>query len=166
MSAPTSCDSFERFLPPIFTPLQLLGRSSGSLWALVQVTRLRVLHRLPMFFGWVSKRPIPRETTDSYLGPVRADPGVRRDLRKFLRGVHRRHTLAAAKAFPEYERPVLLAWAEEDRLFPLSLAHRLADLLPAAEFRLVPDCYTFIPEDQPGTLSDLIIEFAAPARTS
>ncbi len=155
----TSCDSFERFFPPLFRPLSTLARIPGSMWPLAQALRLRALHRLPIVLGWVAKRPIPKEITDSYFEPTRTDRGVRRDLRRFLRGVHRRHTLAAAKAFPTFQRPVLLVWAEEDRLFPVSLARRLEKLLPDAELRLVPDSYTLIPEDQPTVLADLVIDF-------
>ncbi|MGH3348978.1 MAG: alpha/beta fold hydrolase, partial [Nocardioides sp.] len=53
--------------------------------------------------------------------------------------------------------PVLLAWAEEDRLFPLSLAHRLADVLPNARVVAISDSCTFVPEDQPRVLADLIV---------
>ncbi|MEV0288528.1 alpha/beta hydrolase [Kribbella sp. NPDC050820] len=162
----TSCDSFERFFPPLFRPLTALARVPGSMWPLAQALRLRALHRLPMTLGWVAKRPIPQEITDSYLGPARTDRGVRRDLRRFLRGVHRRHTFAAAKAFPTFRRPVLLVWAQEDRLFPVSLARRLERLLPDAELRLVPDSYTFIPEDQPTVLADLVIDFTRSGRVT
>lgn len=156
----TSCDSFERFFPPVFQPLALLARLPGAMWLVVQATRLRAVQRLPIVFGWVAKRPIPAVIADSYLRPARTHRGVRRDLRRFLRDVHRRHTLAAAEAFPQFERPVLVVWADEDRLFPVSLARRLAELLPDAELRLVSDSYTFIPEDQPAVLSDLVIDFA------
>jgi pimeloyl-ACP methyl ester carboxylesterase len=162
----TSCDSFERFFPPIFRPLSMLAHVPGSMWPVTQSLRLRALHRLPIVLGWVAKRPIPDEITDSYLGPARTHRGVRRDLRRFLRGVHRRHTLAAAKEFPRFRHPVLLVWAEEDRLFPVSLARRIEEQLPDAELRLVSDCYTFIPEDQPTALSELIIEFVGPDRPS
>jgi pimeloyl-ACP methyl ester carboxylesterase len=78
-----------------------------------------------------------------------------------LRGVHRRHTLAAAEAFGGFTRPVLLAWAEDDRLFPISLGRRIAGLLPDARLVPVADSYTFVPEDQPTALGGLIAEFAA-----
>ena len=162
----TSCDSLERFFPPIFRPLSLLAHVPGSMWPVTQSLRLRALHRLPIVLGWVAKRPIPDEITDSYLRPARTHPGVRRDLRRFLRGVHRRHTLAAAKEFPQFRHPVLLVWAEEDRLFPVSLARRIEELLPNAEVRLVSDSYTFIPEDQPMMLGDLIVEFVESDRAS
>lgn len=153
----TPSDSFERFFPPVFSFLPWLARVPGAVTVLSQVLRLRALHRLPFTFGWVSKRPLPREYVDSYLGPSRRDAAVRRDLARFLRGVHRRYTLAAAEKLPEFDRPVLLAWAEEDRLFPLSLAHRLAGVLPNARVVQIADSYTFVPEDQPDVLADLIL---------
>jgi hypothetical protein len=36
----------------------------------------------------------------------------------------------------------------------------------AAELRLVPDSHTFIPEDQPAALGELIIEFAGSDRAA
>jgi pimeloyl-ACP methyl ester carboxylesterase len=97
---------------------------------------------------------------DSYLLPTRRDAGIRRDLRRFLRAVHRRHTLAAARQLPGFTKPVLLAWANEDRLFPLELAHRLAALIPRATIATIEDSYTFVPEDQPQLLAALVVDFA------
>jgi pimeloyl-ACP methyl ester carboxylesterase len=73
--------------------------------------------------------------------------------------VHRRHTLAAAR-LPRFTKPVLLAWAEEDRLFPVELAKRLAALLPQATVVTIEDSYTFVPEDQPDVLAGLVVDFA------
>lgn len=156
----TSSDSLERFFPPAFAPLPKLARIPGAMWLLAQSLRVRALHRLPFTFGWVAKRPIPPDIVDSYLRPSRRDPAVRRDIRRFLRGVHRRHTLAAARSLPSFTKPVLLAWAAEDRLFPLELAHRLAGLLPHATVIPIPDAYTFIPEDRPERLAELVVAFA------
>jgi pimeloyl-ACP methyl ester carboxylesterase len=155
----TPCDSFERFFPPTFSYLPKVARIPGSAWVLAQALRPRVLHRLPLTFGWLTKRPIPREATESYLRPSRTSRAIRHDLRRFLLGVHKRHTLAAAAYLERFDRPVLLAWAEEDRLFPVSLAHRLAEVLPHARLVTVKDSYTFVPEDQPAWLADTIIEF-------
>jgi len=156
----TPSDSLERFFPPVFAPLPRLARIPGSMWLLVQLLRMRALHRLPFTFGWVAKRPIPPDVVESYLSPSRRDRAVRKDLRRFLRGVHRRHSLAAALALPQFTKPVLLAWAEEDRLFPLELAHRLAGLLPQATLVAIKDSYTFVPEDQPEMLARLVVDFA------
>ncbi|MGH8881937.1 MAG: alpha/beta fold hydrolase [Stackebrandtia sp.] len=157
----TSSDSFERFFPPIFNYLPRVARLPGSTWLLAQALRPHVLHRLPLTFGWLSKRPVPRPVLRSYLRPSQTSRGVRHDLRRFLSGVHRRHTQAAARHLHRFDKPVLLAWAEEDRLFPLSLAHRLAEVLPDARLATVADTYTFSPEDQPEALAHLIVEFLA-----
>jgi len=156
----TPSDSLERFFPPVFASMPTVARIPGSLWLMAQLLRVRALHRLPVAFGWVAKRPVPPEIADSYLQPSLRSKAVRDDLRRFLRGVHRRHTLAAATAFPTFAKPVLLAWTTEDRLFPLELAHRLAGLLPQATVVAIDDSYTFVPEDQPELLTKLVIDFA------
>jgi len=162
----TSGDALERFFPPMFALLPALARLPGSAWLLAQALRPRPLHRLPMTYGWLSARPIPSDVMDSYLLPARRNAGVRRDLRSVLRAVHQRHTLAAAESLGSFDRPVLLAWAEDDKLFPLSLARRLAGLLPAARLVTVADSRTFVPEDQPEALARLIVEFAGSAVAS
>jgi pimeloyl-ACP methyl ester carboxylesterase len=72
----------------------------------------------------------------------------------------KRHTLSAARELPRFTKPVLLAWATEDRLFRTESARRLAATLPNATLTQVDDSYTFIPEDQPAQLTRLIAEFS------
>jgi pimeloyl-ACP methyl ester carboxylesterase len=155
----TPCDCFEAFFPSVFAPLPRFLRLPGATWLLVQALRLRALHRLPMTFGWVAKRPVPAEVVDSYLRPSRSSAAIRRDLRRFVSTVHNRHTLAAASRLGAFTRPVLLAWAREEKLFPLSLARRLAAVLPDARLELIDDSYTFVPEDQPQALARLMVNF-------
>ncbi|MFD0362859.1 alpha/beta fold hydrolase [Nocardia sp. GCM10030253] len=154
-----SVDSYEGFLPQPFTALPLLARIPGSIRPLTEAMRIRALHRLPLAFGWVAKRPVPPEIADSYLLPSRNSAAIRKDLRRFLKSVHRRYTLEAAAHFPSIEIPVLIAWAREDKIFPVSFAERLAEDLPNATLRLIDDSYTFLPEDQPELLTETILEF-------
>jgi pimeloyl-ACP methyl ester carboxylesterase len=153
-------DSFEYFFPPIFRPLPVVARVPGSMSVLAALLRVRALHRLPFVFGWVAKRSLPREVAESYLWPLGRSAGVRRDLRKLLRTVHRRHTLAAAERLHTFDRPVLLLWGTEEKLFPLRLAHRLASVLPDARVVEVPDTYTFVSEDRPEAVVRHVVEFA------
>jgi pimeloyl-ACP methyl ester carboxylesterase len=157
----TPSDSFERFFPPMFRFLPVLARVPGTMLVLAAALRIRSAHRLPMMFGWLSKRPIAPEAVAHYVDPAWRSVGIRRDLRKFLAGVHSRHTLAAAQSLRDFAKPVLLAWAPEDRLFPISLAHRLAERLPKATVVEIADSYTFIPEDQPAELVKHIVAFMA-----
>ena len=158
----TPSDSFERFFPPMFAYLPTLARIPGAVDVLARLLRPRVLHGLPMTFGWLTRRR-PLDATP-FLEPSR-DPAVRGDLRRFLLGVHRRHTLAAVAGLRRFEKPVLLAWAIEDRLFPISLAHRLAAVLPDATIVGIGDSSTFVPMDRPARLTELVIDFAR-ARTT
>jgi pimeloyl-ACP methyl ester carboxylesterase len=155
----TPGDSFEYFFPPQFKFLGAFGSLPGSGYLLAQTLRVRPLHRLPQVFGLLSKRPIPAAAMSGYLTPMRENPGTRRDLQKILRGVDKRHTLAAAERFAQFDRPVLLAWATEDKVFPLALAERMRGLFPHADLAPIDDSYTFVPEDQPQRLAELIIGF-------
>lgn len=154
-----SCDAFERFFPPAFAFLPVLAKAPGSMAALTQIVRPKLLQRLPITFGWVSKRPVPSETVASYLGPSRHNRAIRKDLARFLKTVNKKHTLAAAEKLTAFDKPVLLVWAAEEKLFPLSLAERLAEKLPNASIVEVADSYTFIPEDRPAELAAHVVEF-------
>lgn len=156
----TPSDCFDHFLPPVFKPLTWLARVPGSMRLLAALSRIKALYPLPMFFGWVVKRPVPQRIAEAYFGPLRRSAGVRRDLRKLLRTVHPRYTLAAAEQLRTFDRPVLLVWASEDKLFPIRLGRRLAGLLPDARLVEVEDTYTFIPEDQPEALVRHVVDFA------
>jgi pimeloyl-ACP methyl ester carboxylesterase len=157
----TPCDSFDNFLPPMFRPLQWLARVPGAVYPVVQSLRIPALRRLPLAFGWLTKRRVPNEVTAAWLRPAQTDKGIRRDLAKLLAGIDARFTNEAAERLPGFERPVLLAWAPEDRFFPLDHARRLAELFPNASVEEVPDSYTFVSEDQPERVAQLVGEFPA-----
>ncbi|MPY80763.1 MAG: alpha/beta fold hydrolase [Actinophytocola sp.] len=153
----TSSDSFTRFFPPVFAALPRLARIPGGVELVVQALRARrLVHATGLM--WVAKRPIPDDVLDAFLLPSRRDPAIRRDLRRFLVGVDKRHTLAAAEGLSAFTQPVLLAWSTEDKHFPMSLATRLARILPHAEVRPIDDSYTFAPEDQPEQLSEMVVD--------
>ena len=159
----TPCDSFDNFFPPMFRPLQKLVKVPGGVTAALGPLRLRKLRRLPVAYGWLTKRPVPDEVTDGWLSACFRDPAVRRDAAKFVSAVDSRHTVAAAEKLHTFERPVLMAWAPEDRFFPLDHAHRLAGLFPDARVEEIPDSWTFVPEDQPERVAELVGGFAAQA---
>ena len=155
----TSCDAFDNFPPALFRPLLVLARIPGGLTAAIQPLRIRALRRLPIAYGWVSKRPIDRAVTDGWVRPFLEQRGVRHDTAAFLRGTHRRDLLGAAEALRHFDRPALLAWAREDKLFPVDHAHRLAAILPQARVEEIEDSRTYLSEDQPDRLADAIARF-------
>ena len=155
----TSCDVFERFPPPPFKALGTAAKIPGATWLTAQGLRFRPAQRLPLAYGWVTKRLPERSVVDSWLNPGRRSAGVRRDFAKVAAGADARYTLDAAEKLKSFEKPVLLAWAAEDKLFPVEYAHRLAAQIPNATVEEIHDSYTFVPQDQPDRLAELIADF-------
>jgi pimeloyl-ACP methyl ester carboxylesterase len=157
-----SCEAFDN-VPPKGAArlLPYLARVPGGIFAAVMPFRFDRLRRLPVTYGPLSKRPVPREVMDRWFGPVLSQRGVRRDLGKYVRSAAqgRRDLLAAAEALRSFERPALVVWASEDRLMPIEHGRRLAELLPQGHLVEISDSYTLISEDQPAKLTTHLREF-------
>jgi pimeloyl-ACP methyl ester carboxylesterase len=157
----TSCDAFDIYPPGPFKAFRLVaGYVPGAPLVLSQFTRLRPLQRTPAAFGWVAKRPIEQAIVRSYTRPAQTSAAIRRDVVKILRGISPRYTEAAAEKLPEFGKPAIVIWAADDKLFPTELGRRLAERL-SAEYTEIPDSYTFIGEDQPRALADVLLKFLA-----
>jgi len=154
----TNCDAFDNFPPAMFRGLVVSARL-GLLTALLQPMRVGALRKSPLAFGWLSKRELPGELLASWVEPFLSDAGVRRDTRRLLASIRPGQLLDNAARLNEFERPVLIAWAPEDRFFPIDHGRRLAAIFPDARLAEIPDSYAFISLDQPKRLADLIREF-------
>lgn len=162
----TSCDSYERFPPKQFAFLAPLARLHGLIPVLFAPLRWRPARRLPLALGWVTKRKVQAEAEDSYVYPLLKSKGVRADFGRIVAGIDPSHTLKAAERLRSFDKPVLLAWSAEDKLFPRSDAERLADTFPDARLEWVEDARTFSAEDNPERVADLIQQFVTAQGTS
>jgi len=70
-----------------------------------------------------------------------------------LSAVDTRYTFEAAESLRTFDKPAIVIWAANDKIFPREHGRRLAELLPRGEFELMDDCRTFIPEEQPERLA-------------
>ena len=156
----TNCDAYDVFPPSVFKPLFLAGQIPGFIWTIAQPLRMTALRHSPIGFGWLAKKGIPAEQTKSWLRPLLKDRGVRRDTRKLLKGAGPRHTQEAARHFNEFDKPVLIAWGTEKDFFPTEYGERLASDFPKGRLERIEDSWTFVPEDQPERLAQLIAAFA------
>jgi pimeloyl-ACP methyl ester carboxylesterase len=151
-----SCEAFDN-VPPKGSArlLPYIARVPGGIAAAMLPFRFHPLRRLPLTFGSMSKRPVPREVMDRWFAPAIEQRDIRRDLRKYVLSAAqgRRDLLTAAHALRSFDRPALVAWASEDRLMPREHGRRLAELLPQGQLVEIPDSYTLIPEDQPEALA-------------
>ena len=156
----TPCDCFDNFPPKFFVTLVWAAHVPGALTAAILPLRLRAPRALPIAYGWVTKRrPLPHALIAGWVRAYFADAGVRRDLAKVTRGLDQRVTEEAARALARFDRPALLAFAPDDRLFPFEHAHRLAAILPDARVVAIEDSRTWVMIDQPERTAEVIGEF-------
>jgi pimeloyl-ACP methyl ester carboxylesterase len=154
-----SCEAFDN-VPPGLTGkvLVLSGRLSPRLFgAFMQQLRLRAVRRLPIAFGWLTKRG--DATTARWIRPVLTSQQIRRDTVRMLRAIDGRAVAEATAALPSFHRPALVVWAAEDRVMPPEHGRRLAELLPDARLVEVADSYTLVPLDQPASLARAVRDF-------
>jgi pimeloyl-ACP methyl ester carboxylesterase len=151
----TNCDAYDKFPPQPFTYLTWVPRIPGAVDMLAVSMRAHFVRRLPIAYGWLSKR-MDRRVEDAFVEPVMRDRGVRRDVTSFLRALDKKQLMATAERYGQIEVPVLLAWGEDDRAFKIALAERMERDIPNAELVRIPDSYTFVSLDQPERLAELI----------
>jgi len=156
----TNCDMYENFPPSPFTALITAARLPGGLKAALQPMRTATARRSPLGFGMLSHGDVDH-LARGWVKPVFGQRGVLEDLRRFTLGLDDEVTLDAARRLPGFGKPVLLAWAPDDKLFPLELAQRMAAEVPGARLETIERSRAFSMIDQPERLAGLIEEVAA-----
>ncbi|HEX6711385.1 MAG TPA: alpha/beta hydrolase [Rubrobacter sp.] len=150
----TSCEAFDNFPPGLPGRVVAQAAMPGGIHAAFQ------LLRLPLTWGWMSTRPVPDEVVDGWFRHLQTQAGIRRDLRKYTLSIPPKKVLLEwSERLHSYARPTLVVWAKEDRVMPREHGRRLAELFPQGRLLEIPDSYTLIPEDQPGSLAHAIREF-------
>lgn len=164
-----SCETADNYPPGLPGRMAAMAaRLPGGYVAALAPMRIKALRRLPTTFGLMSKRPIPDQMFDQWLEPALSQPQVRRDLRKYAGDTRRGRQLlqAANDRLGDFSKPVLVAWAAEDRVMPIESGRHLAASFPNSRFVEIADSRTLIPIDQPSVLARTIAEFVASAPTA
>jgi pimeloyl-ACP methyl ester carboxylesterase len=155
----TSCDAFEKFPPAPQLYLKPAARL-GLLGVVAWLVKFKPVQRTPTAYGWTTKRPIDAAIMRSYTDPIRTIKGVRQDLASLLRAVDTRYTFEAAESLRGFDKPAIVLWGADDKLFPREHGERLAELLPQGQFDTIADSRTFVPEEQPERLAAIVGAFA------
>ncbi len=156
----TAGDAFDHFPPKPFRPLIAAARA-GALTPLLAMLKSRQPRSLPTAYGWLTHGALPHELIDQWVAAYFADRGVRRDLRRLtatLGDDDFMNKIAAELA--TFARPALVAWAADDKFFPLEDARRLAAILPDSRLEVVAGSRTWMMLDQPDQTADLIAGLA------
>lgn len=159
LTAEEAFDNFPPGLPGAFAALSC--RLPGGLTIAGRSLRVPGFQRLPMTFGRMTVRPIPRDVIRGWTAGLIAEPGVRRDVRRYVATTPKDCLLEAAEGLRTFDKPALVIWPTDDRTMPRSHGRRLADLLPQGRLVEIDDCSVLIPLDQPVRLADEIRAFAA-----
>ena len=156
----TPCEAFDNLppgLPGAFAGL--VGRLPGGLFLAAQSLRLRPVRRLPVVFGRMVAGPIPHDLVDGWIGPLRTQRAVRRDLARYVRTTDDSCLDAIVDDLARLDVPVLVAWTDDDLVMPAEHGRRLADLVPQGRYVEVADSRTLVPIDQPRVLAGLVRDF-------
>jgi pimeloyl-ACP methyl ester carboxylesterase len=150
----TNGDAFDQFPPPSLGPVFKLGRRPAGVYALMSLMRPTWLRQRVQNQN-VSK-PLDPALTRRWITPALADPGVRRDTAKFLRGVDAAELVELSTRLRRFTKPVVLLWGDADQFFPIDLAHRLREAFPDAQLFEIPGGHLFFPLDDPQRVADEI----------
>ena len=155
----TNCDAYEAFLPWPLSPFQHGARFFGARFGAFLARALRYRFAQRALIRLVALHCPDTATLDAYFAPFLGDAGVRDDVVRFLAAISNRDTLAAARVFPYFRCPVLIAWGRSDPFFSARNARRLQRDFPDARLTFLSRSRAFVPEDQPHRLADLIGAF-------
>jgi hypothetical protein len=116
----TGCEASDNYPPGLpGWAIQMVTRIPGGISATRQLLRFRAASLTPGGWGWMSRRPVPREVIDGWFRPAPTNAGVRRDLVRYG-ALHSGPADAPApgREMRSYHGPVLVVWAAEGRLTP------------------------------------------------
>lgn len=159
----TNCDALEVCPAKGFEYLTWLPRVPLATWTLAKLMHhVGPLRRHETSFAAFAKAPLPDAQLKDWVRPMAVSSGVRRDVKKLLRSIDARLTLALPGELKSAGTSVLLAWGAEDELFSMDLARRLTAAIGDNAFLAeIPDAKTFVPHDAPKALASTILAFTA-----
>jgi pimeloyl-ACP methyl ester carboxylesterase len=160
----TNCDNYGQFPPDALKRTAAMCRAAPGLASALLPLALRFSAYRRRTISSVAAAGLDQERVESFFGPMRRDRRVAADLVAAMAGCHPDLLLDAARAIPQFDRPVLLIWGEACDFFPLADAKHLASDFPSATLRSVPGAKTWVPTDNPAAVADALVEFVpAPA---
>lgn len=155
-----ACEAFDNFPPGPAKAVAKVCGVPGGVWLLTRLMRVPAFRDNRNGYGGMSLRGIPAEIMNDWFGPATGSRAIRRDFAKFATSAPKREILLEwSERLRDYDRPVLVVWATEDRLMPREHGPRLAELYPKGRLVEIADSSTLVPEDQPEQLAQVLTEF-------
>lgn len=111
------------------------------------------------FLKSVCTRPPTGEVARRLFEAFPTSKGARRDALRTTASLEPTVTLEAVDALKAFSKPVLLAWGDADKLFPIEHAKRLQADFPDARLEIMEGSSTYVMIDQPENLATLLQAF-------
>jgi pimeloyl-ACP methyl ester carboxylesterase len=156
----TSQEAFDNIPPGL--PGRMVGvamKVPGGPKLAARSLRVKALQRQPTTFGWMAAKAVPKDVMRGWTDPILTVPGVERDLRRYVDTTSWDVLTENAPKLRTFDKPVLVAWSEHDKVMPAEHGRRLADLLPDARLVTIAGARVLSPLDQPQEVSRLVREF-------
>lgn len=144
---------------------QAVWRAAGRLARVPGLDRA-VSHAAPMLLRpergtTLSARGVPsaRDVISHATADVAGNANLARSWGRLAANLPRGAWRDLLDGYPALDLPVLLLWADEDRLHPLQAAEEALDLLPQAQLRVVPGTGYLLAHDDPVAVAREIAAF-------
>jgi pimeloyl-ACP methyl ester carboxylesterase len=108
--------------------------------------------------GTGSGRSIPADVVEGYAEPF-AGAGGLQAYGRAARALDGLGLSGHEAEFAAWDLPILILWGEDDPYYPVTLAERLNEAIPASTLALLPGCGHYLPEEAPETIGPLITEY-------
>jgi pimeloyl-ACP methyl ester carboxylesterase len=154
----TDCDSYEHFPPDGFDRIVAISKKAPLLAApLLRFFATRAGQKA--FMKTVCVDPPPVREASRYFEAFATSRGARHDALRVTQSMEPSITLDAVPALERFDRPVLLAWGDTDKTFPLDHARRLQRDFPDARLEVIAGSSLYVMLDQPDLLGRAIRDF-------
>ena len=157
----TNCDTLEHFPPLPLKFLPPLARVPAALRVAVSPYRFGPFRRSPLGFGLLTHTGFDH-LASRWIARLTGDRAVFEDARRFIAGMSKQATLAAADRLKTLGKPIVLAWGEDDIVFTPGQGKRFAETV-GARLEWVPRGRTFPMLDEPGRVAEIVAEVASAA---
>jgi len=154
----TNCDSYEHFPPKGFDRMVGLTRKVPPAGALLLRTFATKAGRRFFLESVCSDPPRGAEAARLFEGFVES-AASRKDALRVTQSLEPSVTMEALDALRAFAKPVLLAWGDQDKLFPLDHARRLEADFPDAHLDVIAGASTYVMVDRPDELASAIRNF-------
>lgn len=157
-----ACEAFDNFPPPPARLMAALTRVPGGAWLFSRLMQIGPFRRARFSYGAMTVHPVEDGIMRDWFAPMARNRLIRRDFAKFAPSAPDKATLLSwSEQLRAYPHPVLVVWADQDRMMPPEHGRRLVELYPDARLVEITDTGTLVPEDQPVVLAETLRIFLA-----